>query len=102
MKLRVDIQGLRAIAVGLVVAYHLAPERLTGGFVGVDVFFVISGFLITSHLLARPPRGMGDLAAFWVGGSAASCRLRSSSSASRSSGPAWSCPTPAGPRPPRR
>ena len=45
-----EIQGLRALAVGLVVLFHLWPERLTGGFVGVDVFFVISGFLITSHL----------------------------------------------------
>ena len=56
-RIRLDIQGLRAIAVALVVAYHLWPERLTGGFVGVDVFFVISGFLITSHLITRPPMG---------------------------------------------
>lgn len=45
-----EIQGLRALAVGLVVLFHLWPARLTGGFVGVDVFFVISGYLITSHL----------------------------------------------------
>lgn len=45
-----EIQGLRALAVGLVVLFHLWPLRLTGGFVGVDVFFVISGYLITSHL----------------------------------------------------
>jgi peptidoglycan/LPS O-acetylase OafA/YrhL len=63
--LRADIQGLRAVAVSLVVVYHLWPTRLTGGFVGVDVFFVISGFLITSHLYSRPPRGLADLAAFW-------------------------------------
>ena len=62
---RPDIQGLRALAVGIVVLYHLWPNRLTGGFVGVDVFFVISGFLITSHLLARPPRAFGDLTRFW-------------------------------------
>ena len=49
--LRSDIQGLRALAIGLVVLYHLWPNRLTGGYVGVDVFFVISGFLITSHLI---------------------------------------------------
>jgi len=47
---RTDIQALRALAVSLVVANHLWPERLPGGYVGVDVFFVISGFLITSHL----------------------------------------------------
>lgn len=63
---RADIQGLRAVAVTLVLVYHLAPSRLTGGFVGVDVFFVISGFLITSHLLQHPPRGRSDLAQFWA------------------------------------
>jgi peptidoglycan/LPS O-acetylase OafA/YrhL len=47
---RADIQALRALAVMLVVAYHLYPDRLPGGYVGVDVFFVISGFLITAHL----------------------------------------------------
>ena len=62
---RTDIQGLRAIAVSLVLVYHLAPDSLTGGFTGVDVFFVISGFLITLHLLERLPRHPRDLAAFW-------------------------------------
>ncbi|WP_082574908.1 acyltransferase family protein [Arthrobacter sp. Soil763] len=47
---RADIQALRALAVTLVVLNHLWPGRMTGGYVGVDVFFVISGFLITSHL----------------------------------------------------
>jgi peptidoglycan/LPS O-acetylase OafA/YrhL len=62
---RTDIQGLRALAVSLVLVYHLWPGRVTGGFVGVDVFFVISGFLITSHLLNRPPRHLRDVAVFW-------------------------------------
>jgi len=64
-KARVDIQALRAIAVVSVVLYHLWPNRLSGGYVGVDVFFVISGFLITSHLLTHPPRRLTDLLQFW-------------------------------------
>lgn len=63
--LRTDIQGLRAIAVSLVLFFHLWPNRLGGGYVGVDVFFVISGFLITLHLLSRPPASGHDLATFW-------------------------------------
>lgn len=63
---RLDLQLLRAIAVGTVVVYHLWPNRLPGGYVGVDVFFVISGFLITSHLMrnAVTERGV-DVVAFW-------------------------------------
>src|SRR3954449_2451691 len=55
-RFRADIQGLRAIAVLLVVLYHADVPGVTGGFVGVDVFFVISGFLITSALKAEANR----------------------------------------------
>ena len=50
---RPDVEGLRAVAVLSVVAYHLDASWLPGGFVGVDIFFVISGYLITALLLRR-------------------------------------------------
>jgi peptidoglycan/LPS O-acetylase OafA/YrhL len=61
------LDGLRAVAVGLVVVYHLFPQWwLASGFIGVDVFFVISGFLITSLLLRERARaGRIDLIDFW-------------------------------------
>ncbi|RKS10287.1 peptidoglycan/LPS O-acetylase OafA/YrhL [Nocardiopsis sp. Huas11] len=49
-RFRPEVQGLRAVAVLIVLVYHLDPALLPGGYVGVDVFFVISGFLITSLL----------------------------------------------------
>ncbi|MCB8044832.1 acyltransferase [Microbacterium oxydans] len=64
---RTDIQALRAVAIGLVVLNHLWPTRITGGYVGVDVFFVISGFLITGHLVGEMTRTGGvRLGAFYA------------------------------------
>lgn len=64
---RPEIQALRAVAVMLVVLFHLWPERLTGGYVGVDVFFAISGYLITGHLLREAATEKGIwLPAFWA------------------------------------
>jgi peptidoglycan/LPS O-acetylase OafA/YrhL len=64
---RGDIQALRAFAVMAVVLYHLWPMHVPGGYIGVDAFFVISGFLITSHLLREVDRtGKIDLPQFWA------------------------------------
>ncbi len=64
---RPEIQALRALAVLTVVLYHVWPESMPGGFVGVDVFFAISGYLITAHLL-REVETTGALAlwGFWA------------------------------------
>ena len=63
---RRDIEGLRAIAVGAVIAYHAGVPGVGGGFVGVDVFLVISGFLITGLLIDERRRtGRIDLVAFY-------------------------------------
>ena len=53
---RPEIQALRAVAVLLILAFHASPYRVPGGFVGVDVFFCISGFLITGLLLRELDR----------------------------------------------
>jgi peptidoglycan/LPS O-acetylase OafA/YrhL len=65
--IRPEIQALRALAVSLVVAWHLWPGAVGGGFVGVDVFFVISGFLITTLLLREvEATGRVSLRDFWA------------------------------------
>src|SRR4051812_2775707 len=65
--LRPEIQALRAVAVAVVVVCHFWPDALPRGYIGVDVFFVISGFLITSHLLREVDRtGSVSLPAFWA------------------------------------
>lgn len=61
------LDGLRAIAVLLVIVYHFWPTVLPGGMIGVDIFFVISGFLITSLLLREGAlNGRIALGSFWV------------------------------------
>ncbi|MDI1246517.1 MAG: acyltransferase family protein [Rhodoferax sp.] len=60
---RADIDGLRALAVLSVIGFHAFPEIFTGGFIGVDIFFVISGYLITGILLTESAtQGIGFLA----------------------------------------
>ena len=66
-EVRPEIQALRALAVLTVVVFHVWPEAMPGGFVGVDVFFAISGFLITAHLLREVQRtGTLSLWQFWA------------------------------------
>ena len=62
-----EIDGLRAVAITAAVLYHAKLPGFTGGFVGVDVFFVISGFLITRMLLAELIQtGKIDFLAFYA------------------------------------
>lgn len=64
---RPGLDGLRAIAVAGVVLYHAGAPWMPGGFLGVDLFFVLSGYLITSLLLVeRHERGAVDLKGFWA------------------------------------
>lgn len=65
MKYRADIDGLRAVAVLVVVGFHAGVPFLKGGFVGVDVFFVISGYLIAGIVAERQAAGDFSLGWFW-------------------------------------
>ena len=65
LQYRADIDGLRAIAVLAVMFYHFGIPGFTGGFVGVDIFFVISGFLITSILQKEINEGRFSIARFY-------------------------------------
>lgn len=67
MKYRRDIDGLRAIAVIPVVIYHIAQSLLRGGFVGVDIFFVISGYLIGYKIVTDMRAGQFSGRDFWGG-----------------------------------
>lgn len=62
---RPEIDGLRAIAVLSVMIFHLNPQWLPGGFLGVDIFFVISGFLITKIITTEIEQGTFSFASFY-------------------------------------
>ena len=63
---RRDVNGLRALAVASVVAFHVDRDAVPGGFVGVDIFFVISGYLISRILLAELHAGAFSLREFYA------------------------------------
>ncbi len=64
-KYRADIDGLRGLAVSLVAIYHYFPNICHGGFIGVDIFFVISGYLITAIILDEQNSGNFGFVAFY-------------------------------------
>ena len=66
VRYRPDVDGLRAIAILTVVAYHVGLPGVAGGFTCVDVFFVLSGFLITRNILADLEAGRFTLRGFYA------------------------------------
>lgn len=66
MTFREDIQGLRALAVLSVVIYHISPHHLPGGFIGVDIFFVISGYLIMGQIYNKIQQNAFSISDFYV------------------------------------
>ncbi len=65
-KYRPDIDGLRAIAVLSVVVFHAFPDWIKGGFIGVDIFFVISGYLISTIIFENLDRGTFSFSEFYA------------------------------------
>ena len=63
---RPDVDGLRAIAILLVIGFHAFPSVIRGGFIGVDIFFVISGFLISSLIAQQLHQRSFSLARFYL------------------------------------
>lgn len=63
---RADIDGLRAIAVCLVIGFHSFPSKIPGGFIGVDIFFVISGYLVTKILIQAKSENRFDITDFFM------------------------------------
>ena len=66
MNYRPEIDGLRALAVGVILIFHFFPEYLRLGFLGVDIFFVISGYLISCQILQKKQEGSFSFADFYA------------------------------------
>lgn len=65
-KYRPDIDGLRAIAILVVILFHAFPTKIPGGFIGVDIFFVISGFLISTIIFSSLEGDRFSLVEFYI------------------------------------